>query len=109
MPVVTKSVFDRRAKDDRYQKLKARLIDEWQGRSGAQPAPDILEETDRQNRIIHVRVTWDEWSDLDAQTRSEMIVDALQAVKGQAAVVELTLAMGLTQAEAARLARAGNG
>jgi hypothetical protein len=59
----------------------------------------FLEETDAQNRIIHVTVTWDEWSDLDAQTRSEMIVDALQGREGQAAVVELTLAMGLTHAE----------
>jgi hypothetical protein len=109
MPVRTQNIFDRRANDDRYQKLKARLIDEWEGRSGVQPLPDILEERDSRNRIIHLTVTWDEWSDIDAQTRSEMIVDALQAVKGESAVVELTLAMGLTHAEAARLTRAGNG
>ncbi|HEY5962327.1 MAG TPA: hypothetical protein VIV60_37480 [Polyangiaceae bacterium] len=109
MPVRTHSIFDRRANDDRYQKLKARLVDEWSGRPGEEPLPDILEERDARSRVIHVTVTWDEWSDLDAQTRSELIVDALQAVKGEAAVVELTLAMGLTRAEAARLARAGNG
>lgn len=109
MPVRTQNIRDRRANDDLYQKLKARLIDEWQGRSGVQPVPDILEETDSQNRIVHVTVTWDAWSDLDAQTRSEMIVDALQAVKGEAAVVELTLAIGLTHAEATRLTRAANG
>lgn len=109
MPVRKQNIFDRRANDDRYQKLKARLIAEWEGHPGVQPLPDILEETDAQNRIIHVTVTWDDWSALDAQTRSEMIVDALQAVKGEAAVLELTIAMGLTHAEAARLARAGNG
>jgi hypothetical protein len=109
MPVRTQNIFDRRANDDRYQKLRARLIDEWQGRPGAQPLPDILEEKDTGNRVVHVTVTWDEWSDLDAQTRSELIVDALQVVKGQAAIVDLSLAMGLTSAEAARLARAGNG
>lgn len=32
-----------------------------------------------------------------------MIVDALLAVEGEAAVVDLTVAMGLTMAEAARL------
>ena len=109
MPVRTQNIFDRRANDDRYQKLRVRLIDEWQGRPGVQPLPDILEEKDAGNRIVHVTVTWDEWSDLDAQTRSELIVDALQEVKGQAAIVDLSLAMGLTRAEAARLARAGNG
>jgi hypothetical protein len=109
MPVRTQNIFDRRANDDRYQKLRARLIDEWQGRPGVQPLPDILEEEDASNRVVHVTVTWDEWSDLDAQTRSELIVDALQEVKGQAAIVDLSIAMGLTSAEAARLARAGNG
>jgi hypothetical protein len=109
MPVRTQSVLDRRSDDDKYQKLKTRLIDEWSGRSGPAPLPDILEEKDGGGRVVHVTVTWDEWADLDAQTRSELIVDAFQAVKGEAAIVELTLAMGLTSAEAARLAKAGNG
>jgi hypothetical protein len=34
-----------------------------------------------------------------------MIVEALQEVKGEAAVLELTIAMGLTRAEAAQLGR----
>jgi hypothetical protein len=41
--------------------------------------------------------------DFNARARSEMIVDAFQIVKGQAAVSELTLAMGLRSAEAKRL------
>jgi hypothetical protein len=105
MPVRTQSVFDRRADDERYQKLKARLIDEWSGRHppGPDPLPDILEEKDRRGRIVHVKVTWDEWSDLDAQTRSELIVDAFLTLKGEQAITDLALAMGLTTAEAARL------
>jgi hypothetical protein len=52
---------------------------------------------------MHVVVTWDAWADVDAQTRSEIIVDAFQAVKGQEAIANLTLAMGLTSGEAGRL------
>ncbi len=108
MPIRTQSVFDRRADDERYQKLKARLLDEWSGRPGAAPLPDILEEKDALGRVVHVTVTWDDWGDLDAQTRSELIVDAFLAAKGEAAVVDLSLAMGLTGAEAARLTKAAN-
>jgi hypothetical protein len=56
---------------------------------------------------VHVTVTWDAWADLDAQTRSEIIVDAFQEVKGEAAIVDLALAMGLTSAEADRLMNVG--
>jgi hypothetical protein len=104
MPVRTRSIYDRHAGDQRYAELRQRLVREWSGNAGPAPAPDITEETDPQGRIVHVIVTWDEWADLDAQTRSELIVDALQAVRGDAAVLNLALAMGLTAAESVRLA-----
>jgi hypothetical protein len=103
MPVRTQSLAERHADDTRFNVLKRRLIDEWTGRSpGEGNAPDILEETDRQGRVVRVVVTWDEWADLDAQTRSEIIVEALQSAKGDEAVLDLALAMGLTVVEAAR-------
>lgn len=106
MPVHKRNIQERRADDARYRTLKDRLIAEWQ-RDPQQPAPagapDIEEETDARDRVLHVVVTWDEWGDLDAQTRSEIIVDAFQAVKEQAAITDLTLAMGLTSAEAGRI------
>jgi len=104
MPVHRHSVHDRRAGDQRYAELRRRLVAEWQSQpGGTPPLPDISEETDRQGRIAHVTVTWDAWDDLDAQTRSELIVDAFQLVHGEPAIVNLTLAMGLTTAERARL------
>lgn len=109
MPVRTRNIADRHADDARYQALKARLIAEWRGEGGAEPLPDILEEADARGRVVHLTVTWDEWADLDAQTRSEIIVDAFQAVRGEPAIVDLALAMGLTHAEANRLAKAGGG
>lgn len=104
MPVHQRSIYDKRAGDQRYQSLKQRLIAEWSEVEGSAPAPDIMEEKDAQGRVVHVIVTWDEWADLDAQARSELIVEAFQEVKGEEAIVNLILAMGLTTAEATRLA-----
>lgn len=83
----------------------ARLIAEWREEGGEAPAPDIEELTNAQGRTVQVTVSWDAWTDLDAQTRSEMIVDAFKAVRGTEAVVDLSLAMGLTPAEARHLRR----
>jgi hypothetical protein len=106
MPVHKRNIQERRAEDDRYRALKEQLIAEWR-RDPQQPAPagapDIEEETDARDQVLHVVVTWDEWADLDAQTRSEIIVDAFQAVKEAPAIANLTLAMGVTTAEAGRL------
>jgi hypothetical protein len=103
MPVHKRSIQEKRADDTRYRELRDRLVAEWRGDAGSPPAPDIDEETDARDRVMHVVVTWDAWSDVDAQTRSEIIVDAFQAVKGQEAITNLTLAMGLTSGEAGRL------
>jgi hypothetical protein len=106
MPVHKRSIQERRADNARFRDLRDRLIAEWRrnAQEAAPPgAPDIEEETDARDRVLHVVVTWDEWADLDAQARSEMIVDAFQAVKDPQAAADLTLAMGLTSAEARRL------
>jgi hypothetical protein len=83
-----------------YQILKARLIDEWFGKQGVQSIPDILEKKNSHGQTIHIQIIWDEWHDLDAITRSELIVDVFEIVKGQKALIELVLAVGLTRAEA---------
>src|SRR3974390_1765941 len=105
MPVRTTSVQQKRADDPRYRELHDRLVAEWRGEAGALPVPDIEEETDTRDHVLHVIVTWDEWADLGAQARSEVIVDAFQAVKGAQALANLALAMGVTRAEAGRLGR----
>ncbi len=106
MPVHKRSIQERRADDARYRALKEQLIAEWRrdpNESAPAGAPDLEEETDARDHVLQVLVTWDEWADLDAQTRSELIVDAFQAVKDPQAIANLTLAMGATSAEAARL------
>ena len=103
MPVHRRSIQDKRADDTRYRELRDRLVAEWRGVANAPPLPDIDEETDARDRVVNVVVTWDEWADLDAQTRSEIIVDAYQIVKPPEAIAELAMAMGVTLAEAGRL------
>jgi hypothetical protein len=103
MPVRTTSIQQKRAADPRYRELRDRLVAEWRGEAGALPVPHIEEETDTRDHVLHVVVTWDEWADLDAQMRSEIIVDTFRTVKGQEASVDLALAMGLTSAEAGRI------
>lgn len=105
MPVRVRNINDLRADDERYQHLRARLVAEWREEGGEAPNPDIEELANGQGRTTQVIVIWDAWADLDAQTRSEMIVDAFQAVRGADAIVDLSLAMGLTRAEATRLRR----
>lgn len=105
MPVRVRNINDLRADDERYQNLRARLVAEWRGEGGEAPNPDIDEIMNAQGRLTQVIVTWEAWADLDAQTRSEMIVDAFQVIKGAGAIVDLSLAMGLTPAEATRLRR----
>jgi hypothetical protein len=65
-----------------------------------QEAPDIfLFEPEGQFQPVHVYVAWDRWSALDQETRSEIIMRAYEQVD-EAKAVRVTLAMGLTKAEA---------
>jgi hypothetical protein len=48
-------------------------------------------------------VIWDEWAPLSQQDRSEIIMDAYVRAKGQGDAVRISVAMGLTAAEAARM------
>lgn len=90
--------------DARLDVLRHQLVEEWQrDEATGNTFPEILEETDPAGRVVHVYVIWDEWRDLDQQQRSELITDAFIAVRGQAAILDLTVAMGLTPEEAKRM------
>lgn len=83
--------------------LAQRLIAEWNSPQGTSAQPVIVEEHDAVGRLIHVYVVWDEWSNLEADERSEIVLDACEKVKGRTATLDLTIAMGLTSLEADRL------
>lgn len=51
----------------------------------------------------HLYVIWSQWDDLDQVVRSRIILDAFTAVRGEQEALQVTVSMGLTQAEADRL------
>ena len=84
--------------------LEHRLTDEFRApdqQEGAQPI--IIAEPSDPAPISRLFVIWDDWAELSIQERSEIIMNAYVAVNGLPAGVRITIAMGLTSAEAARM------
>jgi hypothetical protein len=84
--------------------LERRLVDELRTPSqqeGAQPI--IIAEPPDPAPISRLFVIWDEWAELNLQERSEIIMNAYIAVFGMPAGSRITIAMGLTSTEAARM------
>jgi hypothetical protein len=102
MPVHKQRIEDRRRVDARFSELKRRLIAEWKGLPGEGIAPDIIEERNAKEQVTNVYVIWDDWADLDAHSRAEMVFDAFENHYGQKPAMDLAIAMGLTKAEAKR-------
>jgi len=80
-------------------KLKDALVEEWRHPRSDRPQPLIAEEGGGPGQPIHLYVIWDEWAELDMQDRSEIIMDSYQEVRSPEKALEVTIAMGMTQAE----------
>lgn len=52
---------------------------------------------------IHLLVIWDAWYAFSQQERSRMIMDAFEASQGSESALRVSVAMGLTQDDAAHL------
>jgi hypothetical protein len=65
--------------------------------------PIVIAEPPGDGPITRLFVIWDEWAPLSQQDRSEIIMDAYVRAKGQGDAVRISVAMGLTAAEAARM------
>jgi len=85
------------------QALRVRLIREWRQPDPAAHQPIIVEESTGAGQPVHLYVIWDNWSPLGSIERSEVIMDAYEAVHGRSQVATVTVAMGLTPTEADRL------
>jgi len=85
------------------QALLNRLVDEWQHPDPNAAQPIIVEETGGQGQPTHLYVMWDDWAPLGSIERSEVIMSAYEEVRGRAGAINVTVAMGLTPAEADRL------
>jgi hypothetical protein len=85
------------------QQLIDRLVKEWKNPIANASQPVILEEHDSAKRLVHIYVVWDDWASLNAEERSNIILDAAQIVKSHNQSIDITVAMGLTPDEADRL------
>ena len=85
------------------QVLLNRLVDEWRQPDPKATQPIIVEESAGQSQPTHLYVIWDDWAPLGSIERSEVIMDAYEQVCGRPGAVNVTVAMGLTPAEADRL------
>ena len=79
--------------------LKDALINEWKSPDSKAKEPIILID-ERPNQPIHLYVVWSAWEDMDMQERSEIIMDAFEAVEGLDKCLEVSVALGVTPKEA---------
>lgn len=86
-----------------HPELYKQLKQEWANPQNKAKQPLIIEEAKTSDQPIHLYVVWDKWADLDQETRSEIIISVYENVKGTEASLMVTVAMGLTTAEAKRM------
>lgn len=84
--------------------LEARLQQELEAPSSDENTqPIILAEPSEPAPISRLFVIWDDWAEISLQDRSEIIMNAYLRAKGQQAALRISVAMGLTLAEAKRM------
>lgn len=77
------------------------LMGEWSNPSENGQPLIIIEGQDGEPR--HIYVIWDEWGELSQVDRSEVIMDVVDHLAGEAVINDpVTVAMGLTSEEARR-------
>lgn len=81
--------------------LQQRLAEEFQHPADEYSPPFI--NIERPGNRTHLLVVWDDWQNLNQQDRSSLIMRAYEAAEGTEAANEVSVAMGLTEAEAVRL------
>jgi hypothetical protein len=82
--------------------LTRRLAREWKKpkKSGE---PVIVQKSSRASHSAQIYVVWSEWGDLSQEDRSEIIMDAYEQTHSPQEALILTVAMGLTPAEADKM------
>lgn len=100
MPVVQKSLNKNHPAHDR---LVAEISRHLRGGADLPDTPRIVESEDRLSQNMHVVVLWDEWDSVSERERADIILSAYKDVQGQAAMLRISVAMGVTPVEAYRL------
>ena len=81
--------------------LQGQLLVEWKNPSD-QTQIVIIEEGGNA-QPVHLYVIWEAWEPLDQIDRSEIIMNVFTDIHGADKALDVTVAMGLTPAEAQRL------
>lgn len=92
--------------DADYSALHHKLLEEWRSPNPNTDEPVIIETADKlrpQQAPTHLYVIWNEWGHLSQRRRSEMMMEVYEQVRGRAAALNVTFAMGLTAEEAKNL------
>jgi hypothetical protein len=79
--------------------LERRLAQELDSPS-SEGQPLVFEEPDAPAPVTRLFVVWDDWSEMNQQDRSAIILNAYEQSKGKDAVLQISVAMGLTTHEA---------
>ena len=98
MPVIRKKL---EPESSQHQKLVRALVAELQRNEPTGAGPRIEEEEQRGNHI-HVMVIWDAWNEIGAEERGRIIMDAYEKARPED-ILRITVALGLTGAEAEKL------
>ena len=69
--------------------------------------PRILEDPQEGGRFFAVTALWEKWKELPLHERSQLILDAYKAVKGEQEMLKISRALGLTQEEAQKVGLVG--
>ncbi|HEY1691720.1 MAG TPA: hypothetical protein VGG39_06145 [Polyangiaceae bacterium] len=81
--------------------LRRALSDELRA-PHAEGEPDIVIEQPAPG-TTHLFVTWSRWDGFEQTVRARIILDAFEDARGEDEVLKVTVAMGLTPEEAARM------
>lgn len=86
------------------ERLLELLYQEWRAQRAGEGEPLIIEEAPRSGELPnHLYVVWSEWGDLTPIERSRLILQAYERYRGRDIATRVTLAMGLTPAEARQM------
>ncbi len=88
----------------KHAELLEQLVAEWRLGETDNPEPLIvIDESPRPDSPIRVFVVWTRWEELSVRDRSRVILDAFRQVEpDEARVSRVTIAWGMTPAEARR-------
>lgn len=92
-----------RARPAAAETLEERLAREIGAPTEDPNAPVIVAEPPGEGPIARLFVIWDAWDSISQQDRSEIIMNAYTRERGQADALRISVAMGLTRAEAGRM------